>query len=160
MVQCICKKCNSVHDGTYGSGIYCSRKCANSRTWSDEQKKQRSDISKRLHEEGLYSNVNWKLINSEPERLAKQKVKRDERFQENLQNGKLHNTTLKRYLLTQDAKCQLCGLTEWQGRSINFEMDHIDGNNKNNMLTNVRLLCPNCHSQTDTWRYRNVNKGS
>jgi len=36
-----------------------------------------------------------------------------------------------------------------------LELDHIDGNNKNNTLKNLRWLCPNCHSMTSTWRGRN-----
>lgn len=50
--------------------------------------------------------------------------------------------------------CEGCGLMEWVGRPIMLEMDHIDGNKKNDVETNLRLLCPNCHSQTPTWRRR------
>lgn len=38
------------------------------------------------------------------------------------------------------------------GERITFELDHIDGNNTNNSRENLRGLCPNCHSQTKTWR--------
>ena len=56
-------------------------------------------------------------------------------------------------------KCEICGIFEWLGRTIVLELDHIDGDNRNNIRTNLRLLCPNCHSQTDTWRGRNINSG-
>lgn len=55
--------------------------------------------------------------------------------------------------------CQLCNLSDWLDRPISLELDHIDGNHFNDDETNLRLLCPNCHSQTDTFRGRNINKG-
>lgn len=57
-------------------------------------------------------------------------------------------------------KCEGCFLSEWLGQEIVLELDHIDGNNKNNIRENLRLLCPNCHSQTPTWRGRGVNGGA
>ena len=51
--------------------------------------------------------------------------------------------------------CSSCKNTEWLGRPIPLELDHIDGNRSNNRLDNLRLLCPNCHSFTPTSRGRN-----
>lgn len=51
--------------------------------------------------------------------------------------------------------CEICGISSWLGESITLEMDHIDGDRKNNAIENLRLLCPNCHAQTPTWRGRN-----
>lgn len=59
----------------------------------------------------------------------------------------------------QNHSCLVCGISEWQGKKITLELDHIDGNSSNNVRDNLRLLCPNCHSQTDTWRGRNINSG-
>jgi hypothetical protein len=47
-------------------------------------------------------------------------------------------------------KCESCGGKEWMGKPIPLELDHIDGNHSNNELSNLRILCPNCHAQTDT----------
>jgi uncharacterized protein YerC/Zn finger protein HypA/HybF involved in hydrogenase expression len=55
-------------------------------------------------------------------------------------------------------ECKECGLKEWNGKKISLELDHIDGDARNNNADNFRLLCPNCHSQTSTWRGRNVNR--
>jgi hypothetical protein len=52
-------------------------------------------------------------------------------------------------------KCEKCGLAEWLGQPIPLELDHIDGDRANNSFENLRILCPNCHAQTDTYRGRN-----
>ncbi len=52
-------------------------------------------------------------------------------------------------------KCERCGIEEWLGNKIALELDHIDGNKYNNMLSNLKILCPNCHSQTTTYRAKN-----
>jgi hypothetical protein len=54
--------------------------------------------------------------------------------------------------------CQCCGITEHNKLPIKCQVDHIDGDSTNNKLVNLRLLCPNCHSQTDTFAGRNKGK--
>lgn len=52
--------------------------------------------------------------------------------------------------------CQICGCDgHWQNSIISLEIDHIDGDNKNNQLSNLRYLCPNCHALTETYRGKN-----
>jgi len=63
---------------------------------------------------------------------------------------------LKAGLLTYH--CYECKLVEWRGKPLTLELDHIDGNNQNNALNNLRLLCPNCHAQTPTFRGRNITQ--
>ena len=52
-------------------------------------------------------------------------------------------------------ECYECGLTEWRGKPLSLALDHINGVNNDNDPANLRLLCPNCHSQTDTFSGRN-----
>jgi len=59
-----------------------------------------------------------------------------------------------RIIIEQECKCAKCGLSEWMGEPICFEMDHIDGDKKNNTRNNLEILCPNCHSNTPTWKGR------
>ena len=54
-----------------------------------------------------------------------------------------------------DPRCDGCGGTEWQGQPIPLQLDHINGDRRDNRLENLRLLCPNCHSQTETWCGKN-----
>ena len=70
--------------------------------------------------------------------------------------GKTSHTTLRKYRLEVDKVCAECGLgQEWNGKPIALHLDHIDGNSDNNTLENTRLLCPNCHSQTDNFGIKN-----
>lgn len=53
-------------------------------------------------------------------------------------------------------KCRWCGISDWNGQPLVLHLDHIDGNRNNQSLGNLRLLCPNCHSQTETYTGRNT----
>jgi hypothetical protein len=55
-------------------------------------------------------------------------------------------------------QCNMCKNTEWLGSPIPLELDHIDGDRTNNLLENLRVLCPNCHSLTPTYRGKNITK--
>lgn len=68
--------------------------------------------------------------------------------------------TLKRYLVEKRGnKCECCGWNKLNPitNKCPIELEHIDGNHENNSLDNLKLLCPNCHSLTPT--YKNLNKG-
>jgi 5-methylcytosine-specific restriction endonuclease McrA len=51
--------------------------------------------------------------------------------------------------------CNHCGLSEWRGKPIALEIEHKNGIHADNARENLEAICPNCHSQTDTWRGRN-----
>ena len=55
-------------------------------------------------------------------------------------------------------KCYSCGLTEWKNNKIPLELEHKNGDNKDNRKENLTLLCPNCHALTDTYRGKNKRK--
>lgn len=66
---------------------------------------------------------------------------------------------LRRALLESgiEHKCVICGINQWRDQMLNLEIDHIDGNSGDNSIENLRFLCPNCHSQTNTFGYRGKN---
>jgi len=70
-----------------------------------------------------------------------------------IQSYKLKNRLLAEGL--KQHKCECCGISEWNGQPAPIELDHIDGNRYNNIIENLRILCPNCHAQTDTYRGKN-----
>lgn len=62
---------------------------------------------------------------------------------------------LRDLILLRGRKCEQCGLTEWQGKEIPLEMHHIDGDHFNSNLSNLVLLCRNCHALTDNYGSKN-----
>lgn len=72
----------------------------------------------------------------------------------------IRNYDLKIRLINEgyfQAKCYQCDIDKWNGLPITIELHHIDGNPKNNNLSNLIFLCPNCHSQTDNYKNKNRN---
>ena len=63
---------------------------------------------------------------------------------------------MKAGLLTYE--CALCKISEWAGKKLSLELDHKNGDKFDWRIENLRLLCPNCHSQTDTWGGRNPKR--
>ena len=80
-------------------------------------------------------------------------------LEEYLSNTKtIQSWKLKRRLLNDkifDRKCYNCNKIRWLNQPIPLELHHIDGDNQNNNLTNLTLLCPNCHALTDNYRGKN-----
>lgn len=107
-------------------------------------KRENIDVSHFLSVKELMSNkLNFNWINKED-------------FINKLENGLISNTdTIKRKIREFDLisyECSECKVkNEWNNKPLVLQLDHIDGNHKNNHFKNLRWLCPNCHSQTETF---------
>lgn len=81
-------------------------------------------------------------------------------LEEVLVAGRLVQTSnLKRRLIEEGLKermCEICRRKEWNEEPIPLELDHVNGRRDDNRLDNLRIVCPNCHAQTSTYRGRNI----
>lgn len=83
---------------------------------------------------------------------------------EDILNGKYPNYNSGRLLKRlveegyKEKRCERCGIVDWMGQEITFHLHHKDGNHNNNLLENLQSLCPNCHSQTDSFAGKSSKK--
>lgn len=138
----ICEFCNSAHSGTFGSGRFCNRSC--SAKYADSKVKTRH---------GFFGQRNVKKANAT--KLYKAIERRKTLKWEQLNSKKARR---KRVIEEQLGLCNKCKLSLWNGIKLVLEYHHIDGNSKNDLRKNVECLCPNCHSQTYTFRFNNFNR--
>jgi hypothetical protein len=94
-------------------------------------------------------------------RVCESTYKRKKRDDEIIKNPNLaYHGAVKKFLIKQRGHvCEICKLSVWMGKPISLEMDHIDGNSYNNSFENVRIVCPNCHAQTPTYKGKNLGSG-
>jgi uncharacterized Zn ribbon protein len=148
-----CKKCGSEFEPQKGLINYCSLICRNSRSWSEEDKQKLSETMKNS-EKVKFANLNkteldWVEIN------LRRKEKHTKKILESNYDDLSFESLRFRILYEQENKCNSCGISEWLGEPITLELEHKDGNHFNNVRDNLEMICPNCHSQTSTWRGRN-----
>lgn len=74
-----------------------------------------------------------------------------------VKDSEYNRTKLKERLFKEglkEYKCECCGISEWNGKYIALQLHHINGIHNDNRLSNLQILCPNCHSQTDNFSSR------
>ncbi len=144
-----CERCGTEHQGVYGSGRFCSPRCA--RGFSTASK--RGEINEKVSEK-LSGSIAPKITSG----LNRYWVRASRKFLSTLLTLDFDSLSREakriRVIIEQGCKCLFCGLNEWQGQQLTLELDHEDGNKENNRRTNLRGLCPNCHSTTPTWKGR------
>lgn len=120
---------------------------SNSKTLKDKIQEYDIDIShftfEKQYKEGL---CNFKYVPSS-EYLGTDKI---------ISSYKLKEKLIKEGI--KENKCEICGITEWMGKPIVCQLHHINGDNSDNRLENLQMLCPNCHSQTENYCGNSNNK--
>lgn len=155
----ICPKCNTQHEK---SGKYCCRSCANSRTFTQDskEKKRKSGLefySKMTEQDRKIFNAEKMLKYDKVEAQKKTSAIHRNRSWSRPYEEMAHDSLRKRLLVERNHTCEECGIGNmYNGKPLSLELDHIDGNNRNNCVGNLRILCPNCHSQTPTHRSKNI----
>jgi hypothetical protein len=142
----LCKCCSSKIEFEKPLAIFCSRSCAASFNNRKDQKFnsckccQKPTSNKSYCDKECYEKHKYDLSLENKSTWSHRK--------------------LKRFLLKDRGhSCEMCKNSEWMSVLIPLDMDHIDGDATNNDLSNVRLICPNCHALTETYKGRNKGNG-
>jgi hypothetical protein len=157
IIKKICPKCNKGFDEDVIRGYgrtYCSRTCANSRSRDPETRRKIAYTAKNTwnakSEDGKIKAI---------EALQRGHISRTKNSLQRLLTESTealgHHARKKKVFLEQHEKCNKCGIQDWNGEPLSFELEHKDGDKHNNVRDNLEVLCPNCHAQTSTWRGRN-----
>lgn len=133
---------------------FCSRSCANSRSHSKEVKKKISKTQRNTWD-SKDENAKQKTIEALRKGVKTIKENAKERLLVLSTEELGHLSRKQKVFEEQNESCSKCGIKDWLGEKLTFELEHIDGDRNNNKRNNLEVLCPNCHSQTKTWRGRN-----
>lgn len=171
-----CEKCSKEHDGSYGSGRFCSRACANSRDHTIASRKKTSlslggtgrvrdlkehkclNCSKNTKNQYFCSNkchgqYQWKKWREKVLTSGKFPIKHQQT------GGKVAN--VKKFLIEERGyKCEICGRSEWDSQKIPLIVDHINGHANDWSVENIRIICPNCDALLPTYGGRNKGNGT
>lgn len=158
-----CKQCGTVFDYSNRTKKFCNSSC--SATYNNLRRESRapSVTWNCLNCGKEHDTVDWR-VGKYCDNTCQHEYQSKERTRQWLEEGKDWGTQVpkwaKRYLAEQNGECcSVCGISEWNGKEIVLEVDHIDGHHENNHPDNLRLICPNCHSQTDTYKAKNTGNG-
>ena len=114
----------------------------NGNSWGNRIVKERMEklnLIFTIKNNNFYKNSNKKIIPLE------KVLEKDSEYSRTKLKERLVREGLKEY------KCEICGITEWNNKPISLQLHHINGINNDNRLSNLQLLCPNCHSQTENF---------
>lgn len=169
-----CKRCNKILGYFEKRKLFCCSSCSatfnnlkrteNIRKNPNQYKEKRVPVTWNcLHCKKENTTVAWR-VGKYCNIRCQINYQNKERVHQWLEEGKDWLTQVpqwaKKYLAEINGySCSMCGISEWNNKKIVLECDHIDGNYKNNKKDNLRLICPNCHSQTDTYKAKNKGKG-
>ena len=143
---------------------FCNHKCSAIFNNIKRGSRQKESRQKELRQRGIDPNRKCLMCDktlNRSEKYCSFKCQKDFRIRKAVLNGTASHRTSKAYLLSlYGEKCMECGWKEINPitKKVPIELEHIDGNSDNNDLSNLKILCPNCHSLTPT--FKALNKGN
>lgn len=158
-----CNQCGNIFDYSNRKKKFCNSSC--SATYNNRNRESKI-IPKTwycLNCNKEHNTVEWK-VGKYCNNTCQHEFQYTDRIRQWLEEGKSWDVQVpqwaKRYLSEQNGYfCSVCGISEWNRKTLILECDHIDGDHKNNSPENLRLMCPNCHSQTNTYKAKNTGNG-
>jgi len=160
------------------NGKYC---CSNHNNSCPENKRKNAEGLKQSYKLGVRKPASYVYENLSDEtkkkmawargKSSRQDTRIRKKYTEEFifkENSEVSNKVVKNRLMsnpTYEHKCELCSVKEWYDpfekkiKPVNLELDHINGNERDNRKENLRLICSNCHSFTPTYKGRNINGG-
>lgn len=155
-----CKKCGKIIDWAHRENEFCSRSCAtafnnaNKSTIKEDNRYCKNCGKLLTWRQNIYCSSNCKSQYEQNEYINRWK----NGLETGLSGQYLLNKRIRKYLFdTRGCKCELCGWHEVNQytNTIPLEIHHKDGNYQNNAEENLQILCPNCHSLTETYKSHN-----
>ncbi len=147
-----CKGCETKIPYEKRSNVFCNHSCSAKTNNKNKLINRCLHCNKLIHKPKLYCNntcqhaYKWQIRLNEIEKLGLVPSKNPRMAKKYLKQKYGHN-------------CSICSISEWQNKKLVMILDHINGNSEDWLLVNLRLLCPNCDSQTDTWKGKNKGNG-
>ena len=131
--------------------------CEESHTKCPVLREKNCQGTKRAYKQGIRAPVKYKdLPQSTKDRIAQSRAKIPLKVDFSYNGKGRHKKAL---IQERGHTCESCKENMWLGEPIPLELEHCDGDNKNNVKDNLLLLCPNCHARTKYYRGRNINTG-
>lgn len=155
-----CENCKQEHDESYGSGRFCSSKCAR----GFATKAKRPEISRRvsmtLQKEKhctLCGKVWWKEPGEGYSANFRCQHCREVAGKNKSWDDVSLPTKKARLIRERSHKCEDCGITTWKDKPVVLELHHVNANREDNSKQNLQLLCPNCHSTTPNFGWKKAH---
>ena len=149
----VCETCKSPHPGTYGSGRFCNLICARNYNREEINKKIKKALTGRKIPVDVREKYakSIKAVKNDPDWKAKDALRREQKYRLAQFDDLCHTQKRRRVLEEQNFKCNVCQSDQMHnGKPLVFQLDHINGNRKDETRQNLQFLFPNCHSQTST----------